>query len=364
VGVDRMTRKKALPYLVLIIAVIAFLVLLVFKGIIIGDKPLLGEVKRLEVYEELVPVSNNSVIYNGIDIMIEGENSNIRAKNMEGTILWSMKLHGDVSSIKGCGEDFVVNIENKSITTISKSGEMLWQYEMVIPASDIYCSDKGLLLIQYRESSYNYFEIFNMKGVKYCQGVINNAQVISFDGTADKNYSISMIDTSSDKIITRLATYNNKGEITWAQDFENIIIPSIIYNSKGELIAISDKSMMKFRADGKLIKKEDFPNPLVKVSFSDDLMVIIQKNSEFYDVFVYDLNYRQIGSAAVKSKPEGVFAGHKYFLIYDKDNLTMFSRQGNIMALYESNIDINSAYIYDDTSIYIVSNRKLQKLGY
>jgi len=359
-----MKRVKGISYLVLIIAVFAFLGLLLLKDIITGDKPLLGEVKRLEVEGELVPVSNNSVIYYGNDIMIEGENSNIRAKNIEGTILWSMKLHGDVTSINSCGEGYVVNIENKSIITISKSGEMLWEYEMVIPASDIYCSDKGLLLIQYKESSYNSFEIFNIKGVKYSQGIINNAQVVSFDGTADKNYTISMIDTSSGKIITRLATYNNKGEIIWAQDFENVIIPRLIYNSRGELITVSDESMMKYRADGKLIKKEDFPNPLLKVSVSDDLMVIIQKNKEFYDVFVYDLDLRQIGSAAFKSKPEGVFAGQKYFLIYDKDNLTMISRQGNIMALYESNIDINNAYIYDDTSIYIVSNRRLQKLIY
>lgn len=359
-----MTRLKRLPYLVLIIAVFAFAGLLFLKDMITGDKPFLGEVKRLEADGELVPVSNNSVIYYGKDIMIEGENSNIRAKNMEGTILWSMKLHGDVTSIKSCGEGFVVNIGNKSITTISKTGEVLWQYEMVIPASDIYSSEEGLLLIQYRENGYNSFEIFNIKGVKYCQGAINNAQVVSFDGTADKNYTISMIDISSGKIITRLATYNNKGEIIWAQDFEDIIIPSLIYNSRGELIAVSDESMMKYRADGKLVKKEDFQNPLIKVSLSDDLMVIIQKNREFYDVFVYDLDLRQIGSAAVKSKPEGVFAGHKHFLVYDKDNLTMFSRQGNIIALYESNIDINSAYIYDDTSIYIVSNRRLQKLGY
>lgn len=359
-----MTKKRTMPYLILILAIFAFIGLLIFKDIIAGEKLLMGDVKRLYVDKELVPVSINSVVLNGNDIMVEAEGSNIRAKNMEGTILWSMKLDGNVSSIISCGEDIAINLENKSIATISKSGEMLWQYEMVIPASDIYGSEKGFLLIQYKENGYNSFEIFSMKGVKYCQGSINTAQVVSFDGNGDKSYTISLLDVSSNKIVTKLATYKNTGEIIWAQDFEDIIIPNIKYNSKGELIAVADNSIMKFRADGKLVKKEDFTNQLVMVSLSNELAVTVQKNKDFYDVFVYDSNLKQIGTAAIQSRPDGIFAGERYFLIYDKDNLTLLSRQGSLIALYESNIDINGAYIYDDTGIYIVSNRKLQRLGY
>ncbi|SHJ27202.1 DUF5711 family protein [Lutispora thermophila] len=359
-----MVRKRKLTYLILILTVLAFTGLMIYKDIIAGDKFIMGDVKRLHIDKELVPVSINSIIFNGNDIMVEAEGPNIRAKNMEGTILWSMKLDGNVSSIISCGEDIVINLENKSIATISKSGELLWQYEMVVPASDIYGSDKGLILIQYKENGYNYFEIFNMKGVKYSQGSINTAQAVSFDGNGDKNFTISLLDVSSEKIVTRLATYNNKGEIIWAQDFENVIIPCIKYNLRGDLIAVTDKSIMRFRADGKLIKKDEFFNPLIMVSLGNELVVAVQKNKDFYDVFIFDSNLKQIGTAAVKSKPHGIFAGDKYILIYDKDNLTMLSRQGSIIALYESNIDINSAYMCDNTSIYIVSNRKLQRLAY
>lgn len=359
-----MVKKRALPYLILIIAIIFFIALLMFKNFFYGVNVSIGDAKRLEVQQELIPISNDSTLFTYDGIMIEGENSNLRARNMEGTILWTIKLKGNVSDIIGCGKDIVVNINNRSIATISKSGEVLWQYELAVPASNVLSSDNGLLMIQYREDTYNSFEIFNIKGVRYCKAAIDNAHVISFDGIAGKSYTVSLLDASSSKVVTKIATYNNKGEILWANNFEDMLVSKIKYSDKGDLVAIAENSIKKFRSDGKMIKNLDFSNPLVKVSAGNDMIVSLVKNTGFYDVFIHDYNLKQIGSAAVKTKPIGIFAGKDNFLLYDKDNLTLSGRQGKVLAVYESNIDINSAYINNDSDIYIISNRKLQKLTF
>ncbi len=359
-----MIKKRAFPYLILIIAILFFIVLLMFKNFFYGGNVSMDDVKRLGVQQELIPISNDSTLFTYGGIMIEGEKSNLRARNMEGTILWTIKLKGNVSSIIGCGKDIVVNINNRSIATISKSGEVLWQYELAVPASNILSSDSGLLMIQYKEDAYNSFEIFSMKGVRNCKAAIGSAHVISFDGITGKSYTVSLLDASSSKVVTKIATYNNKGEILWANNFEDMLVSKIKYNNKGDLVAISESSIKKFRSDGKLVKNLDFSNPLLKVSAGNDIIVSIVKNTGFYDVFIHDYNLKQIGSAAVKTKPDGIFAGKNYFLLYDKDNLTLSGRQGKMLAVYESNIDINSTYINNDSDIYIISNRKLQRLTF
>lgn len=357
-------RTTSISLLILIIAVLAIAALIIFKDYIFESKLILGDIKKLEIEKELVPVSNNSVIYNGPDIMVEGENSNIRAKNMDGTILWSMKLDGIITNILGCGKDIIVIIDNSEMAVISRTGELLWLYELVVPASDIYSSDKGLILIQYKDEKSNYFDIFDIKGIKLCNGYISKAQVVSFDGIDNKYFTLSLMDISNNRIVTKLATYNNKGEIIWAQDFEDILIPVLKYNERGELVAISDNSIMKYRSDGRLIKEVEITNPMGKVFINDKLAVITQENQGYHEIIIYDFNLKQIGTAAIKSKIEGVFAGEKEFLVHDKNTVTLFSKQGNIKAFYESNIDINRAFIGADSQVYIVSNRKLQKLRY
>lgn len=358
-----MRRKRTLSFTILIVTILSFAVLLMLKEVLFDSSLPTSNVKRLAVEKELLPVSENSLLLINSNIMIEGEKTNLRARNIEGTVLWSLKLAGNISSIISCGEDIVVNSENKSILTLSRSGEVLWKYETVIPASDILCSDNGLILIQYKEDKYNSFEIFNTKGTRSCTAVINNAHVISFDGVPGKYYTLSLLDASSDKVLTKIATYNSKSEILWANNYEDILIPKIKYSNKGELIAIAEDSIKKFKPDGKLNKDIDFPNAIARISAGKGLIAAVVKDEDFYDVFVYDYNLKQLGTSAVKTKPEGVFSGSDYFLLYDNDNLTLSNRQGKIIGVYESNIDINSAYINNDSDIYIVSNRKMQKLS-
>lgn len=359
----KMGRKRALPYFILVVAILAIALLLIFKDSFFSGNTAIGDVTRLEVDEELVPISNDSTLFSYNGIMIEGENYNLRARNMEGTVLWTLKLKENISDIIRCGSGIVVNMGNKGIVTVSKAGEVLWQYEMTVPAYNILCSDEGLILIQYKEDTYNLFEIFNIKGVKYCSAIINSAHVISFDGIAGKYYTVSLLDVSSDKVLTKIATYNNKSEILWANNFENIIIPIIKYSEKGELIAVFENSIKKFKADGKMFKDFNFSNSITKLSMGKNFIVSIVKNTGFYDVFIHDYNLKQIGTAAVKTKPMGVFVGDTHFLLYDKDSLTVSNRQSKVAAIYESNIDINSTYIGDDSRVYIISNRKLQKLS-
>lgn len=359
-----MGRKRTLPYLTLIVAILALAALILTKELFFDAKPLISNIKRMGVEKELTPISVDSILLTDNGIMVEGESTNLRARNMEGNVLWSMKLNGNISSIKSCGNAIVVNIENKNISTISRSGEMLWQYEMAVPASDILYSENGLLLIQYNEAAYNSFEIFNINGVRSCTAIINDAHVISFDGISGKYYTLSLLDASSQKVLSKIATYNNKSEILWANNYEDILIPRVKYNARGELVVITEKSINKIKPDGKLDKSVDFSDDIVKVSAGEGLLAAVVKKQGFYDVLIYDYNLKQIGTSALKTKPEGVFTGNDYLLLYNKDNITLLNRQGKITAVHESNIDINSAYINDNDRIYIISNRKMQKLAF
>ena len=83
-----MAKKRTISLLTLIVTVLAIIILGAFKNGFFESKLFLGDIKKLEIDKELIPISNNSVIYNGSDIMVEGENSNIRAK------IWKEPYYG------------------------------------------------------------------------------------------------------------------------------------------------------------------------------------------------------------------------------------------------------------------------------
>lgn len=358
-----MTKKKYLVNVALLAAIIIIFILFFFKGYIWDTKANTIKTKSLSTSLEITPVSNESLILCNNGIIIEAEGLNIKARGMEGKILWSLRLEENVSSLFSCGSDLIILTDKKSIITIDSSGKKLWQYEMPITPSHILNDDKEFLILQYNWPEYNTFEVFSTKGVKACTGIIDKSHILSFSTSSGKYFTMSLLDVASDKVLCKVATYNNKGEILWANNYENILVPKVWNGPKDTVIVGGENFIKKFKLNGELVKELTFTDTVSKLAMSDSLIIVVSKNNNHYDISSYDLNFKQLGSSADANKPKGIFAGEDEYLIYDKDNLSLSNKQGKIIALYESNVDINDAYIDDDGSIYIISNRKLLKLS-
>lgn len=358
-----MTKKQHLVNITLAVIILIILVLFFFRGYIWNTEKNIIKTKRLSTYLELTPVSNESLILCNNGIIIEAEGVNIRARGMEGKILWSLNLENNISDIFACGSDLIIITDKKNIVTIDSSGKKLWQYEMPIKPSNILNDDKEFLIIQYNWPEHNIFEVFSTKGIKACTGIIDKSHILSFCTSFGNCFTLSLLDVSSDKVLSKVATYNNKGEILWANNYENILVPKVWNGPKDTVIVGGENFIKKFKLNGKLVKELTFTDTVTKMAISDALIVVVSKNNTFYDINSYDMNFKQLGTSAVLNKPKGIFAGKDEYIIYDKDNLLLSNKQGKIIAVYESNIDINEAYIDDDRSIYIISNRKLIKLS-
>ncbi len=358
-----MTKRKLLAYFVMAV-VFALSIVIFIKGFCLYNAQKDPKnAKRLDVSLEITPVSNNSLILSANGMIVEAEEANIKARGMEGNILWSLHLEDDVRELLSCGRNLIVVTKNNNIITIDKSGKKLWQHAMPITPSTILSDDGNFLLIQYNWPEYNLFEIFDIKGIKLSTAIIDKAHVLSFSSSFGKCFTVSLLDLSSDKVLSKVATYNNKGEILWANNYENVILPKIKHGAKDNIIVVGENFIKKFKADGKLLKELTFNENFSSLAMSDSLIIVVIKKNDYYDINSYDLNFKQLGTSAVRTKPKGIFAGKDEYLLFDKDNLSLSNKSGKVIAIYEPNFDINNAYIHDDGNIYIISNRKLLKLS-
>lgn len=358
-----MNKKKTLACFALAAAIFIIFFLFFLKDYIWDNKTNAKKIKRLSASLEITPVSNKSLILCDNGIIVEAEGVNIKAKGIEGKILWSLKLENTIKDLFSCASHLIIITDKNNIVTIDGSGKILWQYEMPITPSYILNDDKEFLIIQYNWPEYNTFEVFSTKGVKSCTGIIDKSHILSFSTSFGKYFTMSLLDISSDKVLSKVATYNNKGEMLWANNYENILVPKVWDGSKDTVVVCGENFIKKFKQNGKLVKEINFTDTISTLSISDSLIIVVSKKNNYYDICSYDLNFKQLGASATVNKPKGIFVGKDEYLLYDKDNLSLSNKYGKIIAVYESNIDINDAYIHDDGSIYVISNRKLLKLS-
>lgn len=358
-----MTKKQYLVNFVLAAVILIIFMLFFFRGYIWDTEANIIKTKRLSNSLEITPVSNESLILCNNGIIVEAEGVNIKARGMEGKILWSLRLEDTVRDLFSCGSDLIIITDKNKVVTVNSSGKKQWQYEMPITPSYILNDDKEFLIIQYNWPEYNTFEVFSTKGVKSCTGIIDKSHILSFSTSFGKYFTMSLLDISSDKVLSKVATYNNKGEMLWANNYENILVPKVWNGPKDTVIVCGENFIKKFKLNGMLIREVTFTDTVSTLAINNSLIIVVSKNNSYYDINSYDFDFKQLGTSAVVNKPKGIFAGKDEYLIYNKDNLSLSNKQGKIIAVYESNIDINDAYIDDDGSIYIISNRKLLKLS-
>lgn len=359
-----MTKKKAIVYFALAALILILFILIFIKGHISNTKAIINNVKRLNVIQEITPLANDSLILFDNGMLIEAEGANIKARDIEGKALWSLRLEDDIKDLSSCGLYLIVTTESNNIVVINNQGKKLWQYEMLATPASILNDGNQFFLIQYNWPNNNTFEIFNVKGVRSCSGIIDNSHILSFSVSAGQRFTISLMDISSDRVLSKIATYNNKGEILWANNYEDILVSRTKYGAKDNVIIGGETFIKKFKPDGKLVKELTFTDAISNIEISDSLIIVVTKKNNYYEIYSYDFNLKQQGAFAVKEKPTNIFVGNDDYLLFDKDNLTLLNKQGEVIAFYESNVDINDAYIHWDKSIYIISNRKLLKLSY
>ncbi len=342
--------------IVIIVAAISFIINIKMKN------PAHRGVKRLDTSMQIVPVSNSSVLLLENGLIIEGEGVNVKARGMDGANLWSVSLEYSIKDILKCGDDVVIVTDNNNIITLDNSGKRLWLYELPITPSSILADENKNFVMQYNWSEHNTFEIFSSKGEKMCTGIIGSAQILSFDSFSDKFFTLSLLDITSDKVLSKVATYDRKGEILWAVNFDYDMAAKIKYGAGGQMLVAGENFLKKYNSKGKVQNSITLDDNISSFAMSDSLLIAIIKKMGFYEIITYDKNLNQLGAVATKNKPNGIFASKDEYLIYNKDNLSLADKYGKVTALYESNFDINNAYIHDD-SVYIISNRRLLKIA-
>ncbi len=354
-----MRKKASLAFIFIIILFIAMLFLIFNKG----EKASNGKrVKRLNLSMQVTPISNSSLLLFDNGILIEGEGTNIKARGMDGGSLWSSSLENKIKDIIRCGENLIVVTEKNSLITLNNSGKRLWQYEMPITPASILSDGRNSFIIQYNWKEHNTFEIFNAEGEKLCTGIIGNAQILSYDSFSEKLFTVSLLDILSDQALSKVATYDNSGEILWAINCDNVIAGKVKYGAGDQVFIAGESFIKKYNSKGNMLCDATFDENISSIAISESLSVVIIKRSGFYEIVTFDKNLNQLGAVATKNKPDGIFASKDEYLIYNKDNLSIANKYGKFTALYESNIDINDAYIHNDGNTYIMSNRILLKL--
>lgn len=355
-----MKRNRFFAYsIIIMVVVIVFALIIIKKNDIIFSEE---KAKRLNLSSQVTPISNSSVILCNNGMLVEGEGINIKARGIDGKNLWSLKLENKIKDILQCGTDILIITQNNNIAILNNSGKRLWQYEMPITPTSILTDGDKYFIIQYNWREYNTFEIYSTKGVKSCTGIIDKAHILSFSSSSGKFFTLSLLDTSSDKVLSKVVTYNTKGEILWANNYDSVLVPKIKYGAKDNIAVAGENFIKKYNSKGKLLKEITLKDNISNLALSESLIIAIVKSNGYYEIHSYDTNLNQLGTAAIKNKPDGIFATKDEYLLYSKDSLTIANKYGKITALYESNYDINDAYIHNDNSIYIISNRRLLKL--
>lgn len=354
-------KKRIKIFLLIMLVIVFFTVLFIFNKRANQDGARVN-IKRLSLSLELAPISNNSIIICNNGIIVEGEGIKLGARSVDGKSLWSLSLEYPVKNIIDCGRDFLVVTEGNNLIILNSSGKRQWQYEMPMAPSSILTSANGFYLIQYDWHEHNTFEIYNTNGEKQCAGIIDKAHVLSFDTYSGKTFTLSILDTSTDELLSKIAAYNNNGEILWAKNLDSNLASRVKYTEKENVLIISEETVGKYNGKGNLLKEVKAKNNICLVDISDSQIVMVVKEGSYYEIYSYDTNLKQLGSAAVKNLPKGIFAGKNEYLIYQDDLLMVSGKNGKTTGLYESNFDINQAYFHDN-SIFIVSNRRLLKLS-
>lgn len=319
--------------------------------------------RKLQVAGEVSAVSSSSsLVYCTKDLLIEAQDSNLRAKNIKGSVAWSQKLPAKVSEIAGAGDFIVITDEANRIYYYSLQGKLLWTYEAKYEILDIFTDYCGSFLVEYKGMTGSHGEVFTQNGSKVGSIVVENSHILAF-AVGDNIFSISALDTSADVIKTKVITYNLKGDILWAQNFDNKIITKLSY-SKNVLLALSEDNLYIYAGDGKLQKEAKIEGEIHKGAMGSSLITLVVQNKGKAQAVCYDDNLRMLHRMDLERLPMSIYPMKNSFIVYYDDELLVISTKGELVSRFKSNSEINRVYADGDNRLYLVSNRKLQLLEY
>lgn len=359
-------RSKKRVVLLLLLSIVLVLAMLLYVNNKTAPKSsfIIDGKNKLAVAGEVAAVSNSSSrIFCIKDLLIEADEESIRVKNINGNVVWSLKLPGKIVLLADAGENIVITDSQNNINYYSLQGKLLWTYKAPSEIIDIFTEDNGSFLVEYKGMTGSHAEVFTQKGSKIGSIAVENAHVLSFS-TGTSAFSISVLDTSAEVIKSKIITYNFKGDILWAQNFNNKIISKVNYCKNNKLFAIGENIIYIYKNDGSLQEEVRIEGKISNAAMSDYIVAIALYNKGRQYVICYDINMRECSRTEIKAAPSGIFPMKNNFILYFNDELLVLTLKGGLIARFKSNTDISSVYMSQDNKIYIVSNRKLQQLEY
>jgi hypothetical protein len=357
--------SKRTVFILVLLIVGTVSILLFFNNKAIGKSPVMFQGKnKLAVSGEISTVTNSgSVMYCNNDLLLEAQGDSLRVKNIEGEIVWSQKYAGSIIKMAAAGSNIVIIDSSSNISYYSEQGKLLWDYKPSFEVIDVFTEENGTILVEYKGISGGRAEVFTQTGSKIGNISVNNAQILSFS-SGKSSYSISIIDMAEELVKTKIITYNFKGDILWANNFDNKLITKLNYTKNDRLMAVSENEILCFKNDGELLEELKIDGNIISVAMSDYMTVVVSNKKGKNYLICYDLENKMQSNIEIDKPPQGVFPLKNNFIVYYKDELMIFTTKGIVTALHKSNTDISRAYMTLDNKIYIVSNRKLQLLEY
>lgn len=330
-----------------------------------GISSLMSEgANSLSVTGEVSAISNNnSIIFCTNNFLLEAQSDILRVKNTKGEVVWSQKYTGNIIKMANAGSNIVIIDSSNSIYYYTEQGKLLWNYKCPLEITEVFTEENGSILIEYRGLTGGRAEVFEQNGSKIGNISVENAEILSFSAGVS-SFSISVLDLSGETVKTKIITYNFKGDILWANNYDEKLITKLNYTKNNKLLAVEEDRILSYKNDGNLDGELEIEGSVKKVSMSDYLTVIVTSKQGKHYVECYDSNNKKKCRIELSAVPLGVFPLKNNFIVYYKDELMILTSKGNATAVYKSNTDILRAYMTMDNKVYIVSNRKLQLLEY
>jgi len=357
--------KKKTALFLLLAAILVLVILLYVNSRTAQTSSFIMEGKeKLSVAGAVAAVSNNSsLIYCVKDLLVEAQGSNLRVKNIKGNVTWSQRLPGKIMKLAEAGESIIIIDSLNNINYYSLQGKLLWTYKAPYEVIDIFTEDNGSFLVEYKGMTGSIAEVFTQSGSKAGNISVENAHVLSFS-VGSSAFSISVLDTSAEAIKTKIITYNFKGDILWAQNFDNKIISNLKYSKNNKLLAMGENAVYIFKNDGSLQEETKIKGKISNVAMGDYIVTIaLQDKGKHYSI-CYDANMRELSRVEINAAPLGLYPMKSSLIVYYNDELMVLTVKGELIARFKSNTDINRVYMTSDDKLYIVSNRTLQQLEY
>lgn len=361
---NKFNRKTTILILLSIIALVLTVLMFVNSKTAPRSSFIMDGRKKLTIAGEVEAVSNSSSLVHCVrDLLVEAQEGNLRAKNINGKVAWSQKLPAKITEIEGTGENIVIIDSGNNIYYYSLQGKLLWTYKSTYEIVDLFTEDNGSLLVEYKGLTGSNAEAFSQNGAKLGSVSVENSQILSFTA-GEGRFSISVLDTSAEAIKTRIITYDPKGDILWAKDFENKIIAKLDYSKSNRLLAMGENEIYSYGNDGNLLSEVIIDGEAINVAMNDYLVTLVVRDKGKLYSLCYDSDLREKSRLELERAPLGLYPSKDNVIVYFNDELMVLTAKGELNARFKSNSEISSLYTDAGDSIYIVSNRKLQRLDY